>query len=81
MELAQKVRENLVEMSAKVQPKMVASPSGIRKALGSTDLPQTVAATTPAMVAAIPAAAPVPVAVVAPPVGAVPIPMEVTFNS
>merc|ERR1719336_2833720 len=39
MELAQKVRDNLVEMSAKVQPRFVVSSEGIRKALGSTDLP------------------------------------------
>ena len=78
MELAQKVRENLVEMSAKVQPKFVASSEGIRKALGSTDLPQPapgIVSVVPAPVA-IPAAAPP--AVAAPP-GAVPIPMDVTF--
>merc|ERR1719411_1247161 len=39
MELAQKVRDNLVEMSAKVQPRFVVSSEGIRRALGSTDLP------------------------------------------
>ena len=72
MELAQKVRENLVEMSAKVQPKFVASSEGIRKALGSTDLPQPA----PGIVSVVPAPVPIPAA--APP-GAVPIPMDVTF--
>jgi len=39
MDLAQKVRDNLVEMSAKVQPRFVASSAGIRKAIGASDLP------------------------------------------
>ena len=74
MELAQKVRENLVEMSAKVQPKFVASSEGIRKALGSTDLPQPA----PSAVSVVQAPASAPNVVPAPP-GAVPIPMDVTF--
>ena len=38
-ELAQKIRNNLVEMASKVQPQFVTSSQGIRKAIGATDLP------------------------------------------